>query len=313
MGSRFDAALSYVFENVLNGATVSLYTRAAENHVRRNSDAAAVMANWSGDMWVTVGGSIDNMSQEYRDAVAEGRSIWGRMGYTAVINRIIEIWDCTPEQAATIFGQMGYAGRVAKAMTDLGLSEAGARSHIGREGYAGRVNNVMRDHDLPEEEARSRIGMGGYSATILAIMGVFGCSIEEARSKFAGMGGKKTAEASRIKDDRKQCQTDGCQNFQKTLNNPLCDRCTRDKTKKIKSGEIKIEIKERRCIMCGESDKDRSFKGKTPYCRSCYGKPEGKLHRKQRKKELYVQCSESGCTCMAWKDGKCEQCFNGRH
>ena len=186
-----------------------------------------------------------------------------------------------------------------------------ARSHIGSVGYNGRVNRVMRDRNLSEEEARSRIGMGGYSATILAIMGVFGCSIVEARLRFSESGWKASAEARQIKDDRKQCQTEGCEHLQSTLNNPLCKQCRDEKVKKRKSGEI--EIKERRCLMCGESDKDRKFKGNTPYCNRCYKKPEGKLHRKERKEELYVLCSESDCTNIAWKDGKCQKCFNDRH
>jgi hypothetical protein len=227
----------------------------------------------------TVGGPLSNMSQEYRDAVAEGRRIWGRMGYAAVINRLIEIWDCTYEQAKTIFGQMGYAGR---------------------------VNRVMRDRNLSEEDARSRIGRDCYSATILAIMGFFGCSIEKARSMFSEMG----SEARRIKDGRKECRTEGCKHLQATLNNPLCQQCTSKEARKRKSGEI--EIKTRHCLMCGKSEDDRTFKGKTEYCKSCYNKPEGKEHRNKRKAELFVPCKESGCNCRAYKDGKCETCYYGR-
>jgi hypothetical protein len=205
---------------------------------------------------------------------------------------------------------MGYAGRVAKVMIDRNLSEEGARSHIGSEGYDGRVNNVMRDENLSEEDARSRIGMDGYTAVILAIMGFFGCDEEKARSIFGKEGGTASGEARQIKDGRKECKTEGCKHLQATLNNPLCQQCTLKEARKRKNGEI--EIKTRHCIMCGKSEDDRTFKGKTEYCKSCYNKPAGKVHRNKRKAELFVLCKESGCNCKAWKDGICETCYRGR-
>jgi hypothetical protein len=235
----------------------------------------------------------------------------GEHAYAGRVAIVMRDLNLSEEEARSHIGSVGYNGRVNRVMRDRNLSEEEARSHIGSVGYNGRINRVMRDRNLSEEEARSRIGMGGYSATILAIMGVFGCSIVEARLRFSESGWKASAEARQIKDDRKQCQTEGCEHLQSTLNNPLCKQCRDEKTKKRKSGEI--EIKERRCLICGESDKDRKFKGNTPYCQRCYKKPEGKLHRKERKEELYVLCSESDCTNIAWKDGKCQKCYNDRH
>jgi hypothetical protein len=123
MGSRFDAALSYVLEDILDGATVRLYTRAAQNNERRLSDAAAMIADYDGEMWLTIGGPSSNMSEDYHRAVREGRTIFGRMGYEGVIKRLMDIWDCTFEQAKTIFGRMGYDARVVNVMRDRGLSE----------------------------------------------------------------------------------------------------------------------------------------------------------------------------------------------
>jgi len=312
MGSRFDAALSYVLEDILDGATVRLYTRAAQNNERRLSDAAAMIADYDGEMWLTIGGPSSNMSEDYHRAVREGRTIFGRMGYEGVIKRLMEIWDCTFEQAKRIFGQMGYEGRVAIVMRDRGLSEEGARSYIGEHAYEGRVNNVMREHDLSEEDARRHIGNMSYAATILAIMGFFVCNEETAKFMFAKQGSKAAADQRRIADNRKECETKGCDRLQSTQTNPLCQQCTGKEAKKRKSEEIENKVK--RCIMplCGRTDDEYAFKTKE-YCKMCYKTEAGKKHRADRKREMFVLCSEPGCDNKAWKAGKCESCYKGRH
>jgi hypothetical protein len=279
MGSRFDAALSYVLEDTLDGATVTLYTRAAQNRVRRLSDAAAMIADYVGELWLTVGGPSSNMSEDYHRAVREGRTIFGRMGYSGVIKRLMETMDCTYDQAKTIFGRMGYNGRVASVMRDRGFTN--------------------------EEDARNHIGVECYAATILAIMGFFGCNEKEARSMLGKEGGTASGEARRIDDDREECEIEGCRRLQASMSNPLCQVCNRERNKKRKSGEIEKEIN--RCIMCGRTEDECTFSTKA-YCRRCYHTEDGKMHRAARKKETVVLCDEPGCNRKAFRGGKCKVC-----
>jgi ribosomal protein L24 len=203
------------------------------------------------------------------------------MGYEGVIKRLMDIWDCTFEQAKTIFGRMGYEGRVA---------------------------SVMRDHGFTnEEEARTHIGHTCYAATILAIMGFFGCNEKKARSMFGESGGKAKGKITRVDDERKECTIEGCNRIQERLSNPLCKKC---KAEKRKSEETEVKIK--RCVMCGETEDDRIFSTKE-YCKKCYKSVAGKRHREERKEEMFVLCSVPGCTCKASKGGKCALCYNGSH
>jgi hypothetical protein len=77
-------------------------------------DGHAVRAGYGNNenerLWSKVGGEYIDMPQSYRDAVTEGRSILGRMGYAAVIANIMEAYDCSEEEARTIFAQCGNAG-----------------------------------------------------------------------------------------------------------------------------------------------------------------------------------------------------------
>ena len=64
-----------MLEDILGDASLTLFTCAAQHHKMRLSDAAAVMANWNGNLWSTVGGSISNMSDGYCVAISTGRSM----------------------------------------------------------------------------------------------------------------------------------------------------------------------------------------------------------------------------------------------
>jgi hypothetical protein len=139
-----------------------------------------MIADYVGELWLTVGGPSSNMSEDYHRAVREGRTIFGRMGYAGVMKRLMETWDCTYDQAKTIFGRMGYDGRVAIVMRDHGLSEEDARSHIGSHAYDGRVASVMRDRGFTnEEDARSHIGSHAYDGRVASVMRDHGFTNEE--------------------------------------------------------------------------------------------------------------------------------------
>jgi hypothetical protein len=113
MGVRFDKALTYVLAEILSPLRkrLTLFTRRALYCEMAEMDGHAVRAGYGNNedepLWSKVGGEYINMPQSYQDAVTEGRSILGRMGYAAVIANIMEAHDCSEEEARTIFGQLG--------------------------------------------------------------------------------------------------------------------------------------------------------------------------------------------------------------
>lgn len=205
---------------------------------------------------------------------------------------------------------MGYDGRVSNVMRDENLSEEDARSFIGRDAYNGQVSNVMRDENLSEEDARSFIGRDSYAATsIIAIMVFFCCSEKEAKSIFGKVGGEASGAARRVVDERVLCRIPDCKCLQNSLNNPFCRQCTQKNNQKRKLCKI-VLIEKKHCLMCGRTEDDVAFATKD-YCGVCYKKPEGKVHRKQVKKDTKVLCNEPGCDNIAYKGGKCQTCHNG--
>ena len=108
MGVRFDAALTYVLAEVLSPLKkrLTLFTRRAKHCVMAENDGHAVRAGYGNNedepLWSMVGGEYSNMPLSYRNAVTEGRSILGRMGYAAVIANIMDAHDCSEEEARSM-------------------------------------------------------------------------------------------------------------------------------------------------------------------------------------------------------------------
>jgi hypothetical protein len=101
------------------------------------------------------------MCVDYHRPVRAGKLIFGKMGYNAVIEQIMECMECTFDQAKIFFGQMGNAAYVDK---------------------------IMREYGCTYEEVKKNISHKCYDATMIAIMGFFGCTFVMAQTIFDRKG-----------------------------------------------------------------------------------------------------------------------------